>query len=202
MPAKSLQVEIGALVTLSLEGQNGVRSGIHAALNAAREVHAEKRKFRIGHGINERAHQVLSLRNQKVIFPAKGHDPDFRLLACHPADAVAVQSGAIDDVFGGERSASGFDHHFRVARRHSPDLCSGAYGSALRDHDLSIFPADCGVVSDAGAGHQYPEHAAAVRLNLAHLFLLQQAQSGKAVGLSALEQHLAGAGSPLRWWLR
>ena len=46
--------------------------------------------------------RCVSLRNQKVIFSAKGHDPDFRFLARHPADAVAVQAGTIDHVFGRE----------------------------------------------------------------------------------------------------
>ena len=101
---------------------------------------------------------------------------------------IAVQSGAIDNVFGGEGSASGFDHHFRTTGNHSLYLGSGTYSSALRSDDLGIFPANRGVVGDAGARHPHAQHAAAVRLNLAHFFRLQQPQSGQAVGLSALEQ--------------
>ncbi len=152
-------------------------------------MYAKKGKFGIGNRIDERAHQVGSLRNQEIIFSAKGHDPNFRFLACHPAHAVAVESGAVDHVFRGECSASCFDHHFRAARQHSLDLSSRSYGPALRGHNLCVFPADCGVICDAGTRHPHAQHAAAVRLNLAYLFRLQQAQSGKAIGLSTLEQH-------------
>ena len=65
--------------------------------------------------------------------------------------------------------------------------------------DLGVFFADGGVVGDARAGHQHAQQAAAVRLNFAQLFLLQQSQSGEAVGFSAIEQgvearDLLGAG--------
>ena len=198
VPAKSPQIEIGAFVALALEGEHGVRPGVDAALNPAREVHAKKGKFRIGHGIDESADQVLSLGNQIVVFSAKGHDPDFRLLSCHPADAITVQSGTIDHVFGGERSAGGLDHHFRALADHFLNFCSGVYGAALRGHNFRVFSGDSRVVRNSRAWHHKSQQAAAMRLDFAQLFALQHAQSDQTVGLTPLQQFLKAVESHLQ----
>src|SRR4029079_17961959 len=168
------EIEIGALVTLALEGKHGVRTGIDAGVKVAREVEAEKWKFGIGHGIDEGAYQVRSLRNQIVVFAAKGHDPDFGLLASHAADAVAVQPGTIDYIFRRKSSATGFDDHFRAAPDDGAHFRPGAHRAALISQDLGVFLADGSVVGDARARHQHAQQTAAVRLNFAQLFLLQQ----------------------------
>ena len=133
--------------------------------------------------------RCVRLRNQVVVFAAKGHDPDFGFLAGHPADAVAVQSGTIDHIFGGEGSATGLDHHLAGPRRTNARTSVPVLRrAALSSQNLGVFFADRGVVGDARAGHQHAQQAAAVRLNFAQLFLLQQPQSGEAVGLSAIQQ--------------
>ena len=69
----------------------------------------------------------------------------------------------------------------------------------MSSQNLGVFLADCGVVGDARARHQHAQQAAAVRLNFAQFVLLQQPQSGEAVGLSTIQQgveagDLLGAG--------
>src|SRR6266851_905149 len=184
------QIEISAPVTLTFEGQHGVRPGVDATLNPAREVYAKERKFWIGHGINERAHQVHSLGNQIVIFPSKRHNHDFWFLACHPADAIAMQSGAIDNVSGGERPASRLDRHFRAPPEHFSHFRSGTYGSAVGRDNLRVFPRHCRVIRNSCARHQQSQQAAAVRLNFAQLFPVEHPHSNQSVGLAALQQFL------------
>src|ERR1700745_1591478 len=113
---------------------------------------------------------MSSLRNQAIIFAAKGNDLDFRLLSGHSADAIAMQPGAIDCVFHGECLARCLNYQFTIAMYDSLHLGSSLDISALEGDDLRVFPADSGVVRDSRTWHQQSQHAAAVRLNLAQLF--------------------------------
>src|SRR5215469_7345123 len=68
------QAEVGETITFALEGEHGVRAGIEAAGDAAREVRAQERELRVGHRINETPHQVVLLRDDVVVLTAEGHD--------------------------------------------------------------------------------------------------------------------------------
>src|SRR5580704_18458800 len=91
-----LQAEIGSPVTFSLECQHRVRASIHATADAAREMHAEKWKAEIGHGVQQAANQGFFFRNEIVVFATKWNDRDFGFFSRHAADAIAVQAGAVD----------------------------------------------------------------------------------------------------------
>ena len=46
------------MIAFALETEHGIRSGMNTAVDHASEVHTEKRKLRIRHGIDEVSHQV------------------------------------------------------------------------------------------------------------------------------------------------
>jgi len=81
--------------------------GFDAAMDQPREMHAEEGKPRVGHRVDQVAHQVLALRAQLVILAAEGHDAHLAPLARQLGYAVAVQAGAIDQEIGFEFARGG-----------------------------------------------------------------------------------------------
>src|SRR3989338_152796 len=68
------EVEIGLLISLSRQCEYRVRSGLHLAVNRAREMDAQEGKARIGHGIDEATDQASSLGNDHVVLASKRDD--------------------------------------------------------------------------------------------------------------------------------
>ena len=60
------QIEIRTTVAFPAESEHGIRPGIDAAVNATREVHAEKWKLGVGRGIDEPLDQVLPRWNGTI----------------------------------------------------------------------------------------------------------------------------------------
>ena len=67
------QIEGCPMIAFALEAKDCVRSGMNTAVDHASEVHAEKRKFRIRHRIDEISHQVPAFGLQLVVFAPERH---------------------------------------------------------------------------------------------------------------------------------
>src|SRR5579863_1820758 len=100
------------MVALAREGENGVGSGVDFASDASGEVHAEKRETRIGHGIDESAHQRGASGQKVVVLAAERDDYYAGVVAGHAGDAVTVEAGTVDHRVCGESSAGSFDDDF------------------------------------------------------------------------------------------
>src|ERR1700683_2029213 len=83
------QAEIGSSVAFAAKSENSVGAGINLATYPPGEMNPEKRKPRIGNGIDQRAYQRRTLRNQIVVLTAKRNNDDVRFAAGHAGDAVA-----------------------------------------------------------------------------------------------------------------
>ena len=66
------------MIAFTLEAEHGIRTGMNAAVDHASEVHAEKRKLRIRHRIDEVAHQVPAFGLQLVVFAPERHYTSIR----------------------------------------------------------------------------------------------------------------------------
>ena len=58
----------------------------------------EKRKARVGHGVDEPVRQMAALRAQDVVVAAKRDDPRLDVPAAEPCQAIGVHAGAEDGV--------------------------------------------------------------------------------------------------------
>jgi len=133
---------------------------------------------------------MLPLRDQIIIFATKWNDRDFRLFSRKAADAIAVQPGAVNQIFRADRSARGLDNRFSVAPGNAFDFRSDAHASTLRTDQLRVLRAHRDVVGDSRGRHVQPGQAAAMRFDLARLYLVQHFQTEDSVGLPAFQQSL------------
>src|SRR5262249_5750806 len=85
------QVEIGLAVAFTREGQDCVGTCFDAAVNQAREVHAQKRELRIRDRVDQMPHQVLPLGTDLIIFAAKRDDTQIAALARKLGHTIAMQ---------------------------------------------------------------------------------------------------------------
>ena len=96
--AKVRRIEIGFAIAFAGQGEHRVGAGLDAAFDEPCKMNAQEGKLRIGHGIDQVAHEELALRFDFEILAAEGDDADLAFLARQLRHAVAVQSGAIDHV--------------------------------------------------------------------------------------------------------
>src|SRR2546430_15478799 len=94
--AQIAQVDVRLAVAFAGERQHGIRPGLNAAANEAREMNAEKWKLRIRHRINQVADQKPAFGFDFVVFTSERHDANLPFLSRQFADAVTVQPGAVD----------------------------------------------------------------------------------------------------------
>ena len=106
--AQIARIPLCFAVGLACQGENGIGAGFDAAGNQPCEVHTEERKFGIGHRINKMAHESRGLGAEPVIFSTEGNNAVGRIEPGEAADAVALQTGAIDEEVAGEITNSGF----------------------------------------------------------------------------------------------
>src|SRR5439155_760508 len=66
--------DIASPVAPAREGQDRVRACPHLTVDPPREMHAQEWEMRIGHRINEPAHQVPRLRREGVVVATERHD--------------------------------------------------------------------------------------------------------------------------------
>ncbi len=93
-------------------------------------MNAEERKRRVGHGIDEVPDQMLPFRLEFIVLAAKGNDAHFALLPGQLEDAVAVQSGAIDEKVSREIAGSRGEHPALAVAMGGIDFCAGGHFAA------------------------------------------------------------------------
>ena len=168
--AEVAEVDGGVGVTFAGEGEDGVRTALDHAAHALREVDAEKWIRGVGHGIDEPFHEVLAFGAEGVELAAEGDNHRRGLCAAEFGDAIAVEAGAVDDLFGGEFAGGGFDDDATVVAADGGGLRGGDDAAALGGDDFGEAAADLGVVDDAGFGDVDAGEADAVGFKLADLF--------------------------------
>src|ERR1022692_1980801 len=97
-----------------------------------------------------------------VVLAPEGHDHDLRFVARHAADAVAEESGTVDEEGRRESAALGFCHNFIPAPLEADDSSRSKNPAALCRNKFSIFAANGPVVRDAGGGHHQRAQSAGV----------------------------------------
>src|ERR1017187_1595061 len=102
------RIDIRLAVTFAREGEHSVRTCFNAAVNQTGEVHAEEGELRIGHGVDQVAHERLAVRLDLVILAAEWSDADFAAQTGQFADMIAMKAGAVDKELGFEVSRFGF----------------------------------------------------------------------------------------------
>jgi hypothetical protein len=70
----------------------------HVAVDVLGEVHAEERQRRVGHGIDQRAHQLSALGHEPQVGAAERHDPRVGVGAGGDREAVGPRACAEDRV--------------------------------------------------------------------------------------------------------
>src|SRR3954466_2360739 len=96
-------------ISLAAECEHGIRSGFEISMHGSREVHAEERKLRVGHRIDEVANEIATLGPDEVVLTAERYDSAGRILARHAGDAVRMKPRAIHDRVRGQLSCVGRD---------------------------------------------------------------------------------------------
>ena len=93
-------------------------------------MHAEKRKTRIGHGINEILHQGTAFWNQFIVLASEGNDLQTRLHSTQSRDSIRLQPCTVDQMATGGFLETRFKYQFALARNAAahtlacPDLAS------------------------------------------------------------------------------
>ena len=148
----------------------------------------QKWELWIRHRVNQVADQELPQRLDLVILAAEGHDTDFAPLARQFADAVAVQSRAVDQKIGLKIARRRRGHPTPCCRPQRRNVRARDHLSALCGDLFLQHRAHSGIIYDALLRHMQRSHPAGVRFDLPHLFPLQQPQSLQPVLLTALLQ--------------
>jgi 3-deoxy-7-phosphoheptulonate synthase len=151
-------------------------------------MHAEKWKFRIGHGVDEIAHKVLALRPNLVVFAAEGHNPDGSIRAGERGEAVRLQAGAGDDartlvIARGAVDAPGIA--FAIDRR---DARGSDHFPALGANQALQGFADTRIVNDSFLRNTNGGDSGGVRLNLPQLVAGEHFQAFQAILRAALKK--------------
>ena len=184
------ETEIRLAIAFAPQGEHRVRSCLDAAANPAREVYAQERELRIGHRVDQPAHQlmasrVMAFRSDLVILAPKRHDDRIRPRPGKPGDTVAVKAGAVDDGARRERSLSGLNDHLAAATRQIQNPSSCADFPAPLCDELRVFLRHGNVVGDAGDRHVERANAGAVRLDLPQPFRADHREIRNAIGCAA-----------------
>ena len=102
------RIDIPLAVTFAREGEHSVRTCFNTAVDQAGEVHAEEGELRIGHGVDQVAHERLAVRLDLVILAAEWNDADFAAQTGQFAHTITMKAGAVDKELGFEVSRLGF----------------------------------------------------------------------------------------------
>src|SRR5262245_20395390 len=94
--AKIPQGEVGLVIALPLEGQDGVWASVNATINHPGKMNAEERKGRIRNRINQTLNQVPGLWRQLIVLAPERNDFGPGIHAAHSRHTVAMKAGAVD----------------------------------------------------------------------------------------------------------
>ena len=156
----------GQAVGVARPGDQGGGPDQHLAVDVLGQVHAEERQRRVGHRVDQRAHERAALGHQAQVGAAEGHDARIGVGAGRDGQAIGPRAGAEDRVGGlgaaarvpeAQRSRGGGD---------SGDLARGRHRAAGLAHVLGVGARDGCEVDDAGVRRVQPGDPAGVRLEL------------------------------------
>ena len=106
------------------------------AVQAPRQVDAEKREPGVGHRVDEAVDEVRRVPHQVQVLTPEGHDAGARVAARSTCQAVALQSGAGDEEATGHRTVFGRQLP-AVGRGGTPgDTDPGPDGTACLDDEV------------------------------------------------------------------
>ena len=124
----------------------------------------------------------MALGAQGEILASEGNDLNVHVLAHHPGHTVGVQTGAVNQVLGMDRTTGGFQHQFVAGAEYSTHRRVGENiaPSLLELH--GVGRGDLAIVDDAGGGRPqclYPGH---VGLQLFQPFRADNLQALHSIG--------------------
>ena len=128
---------------------------------------AQERKTRIGDRIDQVPHEVTPRGNNLVVLAAKRNNSQRALIPCKSHDAIAVESGTVNDPRGFDGASSCFEHNFTGAFCNPPDFAIDQQLAAALLNQLGILQGNSRIIGDAGSGHVKRSDAGAVRLHFA-----------------------------------
>ena len=128
---------------------------------------AEKRKVRIGHGVNQMAHQKLAILADAEVLAAKRHDANLARTASQGRDAVRVQTRAGNQARGRIIGSVRLDAPGVPFATKSADSRIRHHFSALRANLFSQNAAHGGIIGDAFLGNTDGGDTRGMRLDLA-----------------------------------
>ena len=152
---KFAQIDLAFAVALTAKGQYGIGSCFHTAFHHAGEVHTEEGEGRVGHGIDEIAHEALTLRTQLVVFSTEGDDAQVEVGNGEGSNAVAPQPGAIDDQLGLEVSLVAGDDAFFLTQLNVKDFVVEFDLTTGFGDLLAVLEGDFLVVDDTRLGDKH-----------------------------------------------
>src|SRR5262252_4960142 len=126
--------------------------------------------------------------NQVVILTAEGNYPQFRLLSCDLADAIALQAGAVDQVASGNGAVRGLNDNLSGTAHYFHQLISRSHAPALRCDQLRILCAHRRIISNACAWYVDCAQAGTVWLDLAQLLRREHPQACDTIRQASLIQ--------------
>ena len=118
------------------------------------------------------SHKKLPVGPNFVILTPERHDPYFALFSRQLADAVAVQSGAVDQEIRFKLTGGRLDAPSGGCRTQGRDSGAGDHASTLARNLFQQHLADPRVIDDAFLRHVQRRHTARVRFDFPHLLRL------------------------------
>jgi len=179
------EIERGLGIAFTGEGENGIGSGFDSAIDVQREMDAEEGEARIGNWIDEPTTEVTFLGHDLVVFAAERYDLQIELGSGHVTDAIALESGAVDDVTRMEFLVAAAEDGDAVGAFESVDSCAEANFATSCDDKFGVFFRNETVIRDSCAGNMDGANARGVGLDLAQSGSIEHAQSWNAVGDTA-----------------
>ena len=170
---------------MARQRQHGVRPRFDAAARHAREVHAEKRKARIGHRVDQVLHEKLAFGRQRRVLASERHDAHARINAARARHAVGVEPGTIHEHSARERPGGGVERDARALAPRLTQPHSRADRRAAATNAPRVGLAHVGVVDDSRLRDEQRGLAADMRLARADFVGGQPAHAGQAVGDAA-----------------
>ena len=179
-------VDVCLAITLARKGEYRVRAGLGAAVDQPREVHTQKWELRIGHRINQVAHQPFAALDQLIVLATERNDSRLAFLAGQPGDTVAMQPGAVHEVPADELTLGRRRDPLVTALLEPRNASAGLHVAAVGRDAALEFAANCRIVDDSLLRHTQRSDATDVRLALEHCLAPKKLDAFKSVLPAAL----------------
>jgi len=162
--ADVLRFEIDGAVSLPFVSQYRVGAHRYRPVDHAGQVHAQKRQFGIGNGVDQMVDNAIVPGRKAVVFAPERNDLEIDADAGHFCQSVGHQAGTGDDITGLDHAAIQSQLHRRRGFRDGVHLLADQQSAATRLKSLGHLPGDALVVGDPGGGHEQGANAVDVWL--------------------------------------